>query len=461
MHRDNQSSILAITNEAGTVVEKRLFDAWGNVVAVQDGAGVALPKMMFFERGYTGHEHLQGVGLINMNARLYDPKLHRFLQADDFVQDPSNTQNYNRYAYCVNNPLKYTDPSGNIFGIDDILISAIIVAALIGAGVGIAVSIGTSLYYGTPITAGGIIGAAIMGAVSGAITCGIGNLAASSFTNFYSQATFQALAHGAFQGTLSSIQGGSFLQGFAAGALSSIASSVFGGASGKESGFFKENNWAWGTKEVFHSGIGTATGTVGMIAFGSIMGGVGSSLTGGNFWQGAVTGAFVSGLNHAMPHGDGPKPKPKKTNYAQWQKEGQKLFKKIEDLYNKYIYAEVSAVAKVGTYIDVGLKHVGRLTAGNYNEKGIFWSNRDGLNSNYEGEKYVAGIALTAGAQYTCDVPAKQNSLSAGYGIFAVDLSPQSTFIGVNFNLSGGVGIGGETGFKLGIKFIIYYDSIE
>ena len=47
-----------------------------------------------------------------MNGRLYDPKLHRFLQPDNFVQDPSNTQNYNRYGYVLNNPLKYTDPSG-------------------------------------------------------------------------------------------------------------------------------------------------------------------------------------------------------------------------------------------------------------------------------------------------------------------------------------------------------------
>jgi hypothetical protein len=43
---------------------------------------------------------------------IYDPKLHRFLQPDNYVQDPSNTQNYNRYGYVLNNPLKYTDPSG-------------------------------------------------------------------------------------------------------------------------------------------------------------------------------------------------------------------------------------------------------------------------------------------------------------------------------------------------------------
>ena len=112
MHRYYQSAIVAITNQAGAVVEKRLFDAWGNIVKVQDGAGNILAGLTALDRGYTGHEHLQSVGLIHMNGRLYDAKLHRFLQPDNYVQDPSNTQNYNRYGYVLNNPLKYTDPSG-------------------------------------------------------------------------------------------------------------------------------------------------------------------------------------------------------------------------------------------------------------------------------------------------------------------------------------------------------------
>lgn len=65
-----------------------------------------------------------------MNGRLYDAKLHRFLQPDNYVQDPSNTQNYNRYGYVLNNPLKYTDPSGEFFFV------AMIVGAIIGAYIG-------------------------------------------------------------------------------------------------------------------------------------------------------------------------------------------------------------------------------------------------------------------------------------------------------------------------------------
>ena len=64
--------------------------------------------------GYTSHEHLQEVRLTHMNGRLYDPVLRSFLMPDNFVQQPENTQNYNRYAYVLNNPLKYTDPSGEI-----------------------------------------------------------------------------------------------------------------------------------------------------------------------------------------------------------------------------------------------------------------------------------------------------------------------------------------------------------
>lgn len=67
------------------------------------------------DRGYTMHEHLTEFGIIHMNGRLYDPELSRMLSPDNHVQDPGNSQNYNRYSYVLNNPLKYTDPSGEYY----------------------------------------------------------------------------------------------------------------------------------------------------------------------------------------------------------------------------------------------------------------------------------------------------------------------------------------------------------
>ncbi len=50
------------------------------------------------------------------NARYYDPELGRFIQPDDIIPDFSNPQSYNRYSYVLNNPLRYTDPSGHEAG---------------------------------------------------------------------------------------------------------------------------------------------------------------------------------------------------------------------------------------------------------------------------------------------------------------------------------------------------------
>jgi RHS repeat-associated protein len=63
-------------------------------------------------RGYTDHEHLDNLGIVHMNGRVYDPVLGRFLSPDPVVQAPYDTQALNRYAYVRNNPLRYTDPTG-------------------------------------------------------------------------------------------------------------------------------------------------------------------------------------------------------------------------------------------------------------------------------------------------------------------------------------------------------------
>ena len=129
-------------------------------------------------------------------------------------------------------------------------------------------------------------------------------MAINAASQQFAKATFKALAHGAFQGGMTAINGGNFWNGFAAGALSSIAASAWSGGTTTTEGFDQQNNWAYGTKTITHAGLGSGSGTIGAIAFGTVAGGAGAALTGGNFWQGAVTGLFVSSLNHGLHNGD-------------------------------------------------------------------------------------------------------------------------------------------------------------
>jgi RHS repeat-associated protein len=112
-HNDHLGSIVAISDETGAVVERMAFDAWGKRRFV-NGTPDVLDSIVGFntDRGYTEHEHLDEMGVIHMNGRIYDPLIGRFMSSDPFIDNVGDLQNYNRYAYVRNNPLRLTDPSG-------------------------------------------------------------------------------------------------------------------------------------------------------------------------------------------------------------------------------------------------------------------------------------------------------------------------------------------------------------
>jgi len=124
--KDHLGSVNYVLNEDGTVKQELSFDAWGNRRNPSTWLPfTGTPPAAVTDRGFTGHEHLYVFGLINMNGRVYDPILGRMLSPDNYVQAPDNTQNMNRYSYCVNNPLVYTDPSGNWAGWDDLIVGGV------------------------------------------------------------------------------------------------------------------------------------------------------------------------------------------------------------------------------------------------------------------------------------------------------------------------------------------------
>lgn len=116
--RDFLGSITLITTASGTPVAEYSYEPWGRMRNPETLAvySTGNEPELFLSRGYTGHEFLPWFSLYNMNARLYDPLFGRFLSPDPYVQAPDFTQNFNRYSYCLNNPLKYRDKSGEFFG---------------------------------------------------------------------------------------------------------------------------------------------------------------------------------------------------------------------------------------------------------------------------------------------------------------------------------------------------------
>jgi len=119
---DHLGSVTAITDEMGHVLgptwggadaTMASYDAWGARRSFDgSAASPASFNLQVGHREFTGHEAVPNVGLVNMNGRVYDPELGRFLSPDPSVQFVADLQSYNRYTYAANNPLRYTDPTG-------------------------------------------------------------------------------------------------------------------------------------------------------------------------------------------------------------------------------------------------------------------------------------------------------------------------------------------------------------
>lgn len=260
-----------MTDDAATVVARYAFDPWGKRRLLAGDINAT-------EHGFTGHEHLDEVGLIHANGRLYDPVLGRFVSADPYIQMPDNLQSYNRYAYVWNNPLSATDPSG-YFSLKKIF-KAIInpnqaVLSLVSYKVGQAlVSIGSAFCgpaYALCSAAGNYDNAKAHGAsTSQALRAG----AIAGVTSYLSQGV-DAL------GQTSSFATNVVLHGIAG----CIGSSIQGGScgSGALSGAF-----SYGANSLIPGNFGT----VGNLVRSAVIGGTASMLGGGKFENGAISSAF-------------------------------------------------------------------------------------------------------------------------------------------------------------------------
>ena len=109
---DRLGSLMSLYTGGG-IVQKFSYDAWGNRRDPLTGVALSSSELASANSitgyGYTGHEHIDEFGLINMNARIYDPKIGMFISVDPQAGSYPGTY---PYTYCGGDPVNRVDPTG-------------------------------------------------------------------------------------------------------------------------------------------------------------------------------------------------------------------------------------------------------------------------------------------------------------------------------------------------------------
>ena len=172
--KDAQGNIIGILDTNGNLVVKYVYDAWGNH-KVLDADGNEITDSYHIGRinpyRYRGYYFDEETGLYYLQSRYYDPETGRFLNADTVEYlDPKSINGLNLYAYCGNNPVMYSDPSGHLVITTSLLVTSLIVGAIVGGVAGgiyggiTAAATGQNVFWGA---IWGAVGGAIMGAGAG------------------------------------------------------------------------------------------------------------------------------------------------------------------------------------------------------------------------------------------------------------------------------------------------------
>ncbi|VEN74550.1 hypothetical protein EPICR_40132 [Candidatus Desulfarcum epimagneticum] len=286
MHRDSLGSIDTVTNGLGDVEEKMAYAPFGSPRSL-DGQSVDF-SLSFTNRGFTGHEHIDDMGIIHMNGRVYDPEIGRFMSPDTFIQDPYSSQSFNRYTYCLNNPLQYTDPSGHFFGcivaaIVAIATNPVVVGIAAGAlaGAAIGAAVGGAM---AAINGGDVLEAMKGGAISGAIFGGIHFIPGMGEVGTAFSSFGQAMVHGAggaLSGAITASINGSDLD------MAMVTVAIGAGVAKYVGGKF------------FH-GKSFPKELAGRTLVGGATGGIGAEIYGGDFGNGFTNGMANAAVTAAI-----------------------------------------------------------------------------------------------------------------------------------------------------------------
>ena len=123
-YKNLQGDVIAITDDAGAVVARYTYNAWGKCTIVSDASGVGIAIINPFR--YRGYIYDFETGLYYLQSRYYNPNWGRFLNADGYVSTGTGLLGYNMYAYCNNNPVMLIDAEGSFPWLVVLLVSTVL-----------------------------------------------------------------------------------------------------------------------------------------------------------------------------------------------------------------------------------------------------------------------------------------------------------------------------------------------
>ena len=169
-----QGDVTAILDTSGTAVVRYTYDAWGKILATTGSMASSLG--IHNPLRYRGYVYDQETQLYYLQSRYYDPEIGRFINADDtaYLGADGTPLSYNLFAYCKNNPVSFSDPSGHFAFLP--FWGAIVGGAIGGTVISTVSYVVGSALSGQEITSHGLINAAVTGAVSGAVGGAIGTI---------------------------------------------------------------------------------------------------------------------------------------------------------------------------------------------------------------------------------------------------------------------------------------------
>lgn len=327
--KDGMNTVMAKADDEAIVYQRFAYDVWGKLRDNKTWKYVFNDRnKRDLDRGFLNCFTLSGYGLLDFNARMYDPITGRFISVEPILSNRyTSTQFFGAYAYGLNNPAVFQDANGKFFWVA-VIVGAYLGAsaaggsllpwdwnenwwkgAIVGAAMGYAGAAFTPAAFGggiggamasgatigfiggftSTIVNGGNIGQAfesgfkggVIGGVTAGFTYGIGEAFTHNLTISDARYFPKAVVHGLNQGLATEMSGGSFEHGFMAGTFTSLSTPL--------------TNPSLGTPE-------TRTLISGMV------GGTASSLGGGKFANGALSGVYIQMYNEEMFSGTFAKP---------------------------------------------------------------------------------------------------------------------------------------------------------